>query len=24
LAAGLFDLIQRRRSHEIRLPGGCL
>jgi hypothetical protein len=23
LAAGLFDLIQRRRTHEIRLPGGC-
>ena len=24
LAAGLFDLIQGRRTHEIRLPGGCL
>ncbi len=23
-AAGLFDQIQRRRSHEIRLLGGCL
>ena len=24
LAAGLFDLIQGRRTHEIRLPGGCV
>ena len=23
LAAGLLDLIQRRRTHEIRVPGGC-